>query len=940
MPVVALDSYEVFNDIGEIPGVSKSDIDAIEKLKEDNDKLVYGWLESSDAFLDADGNVSGFASYYCKWLSTLFGIEIEPRVYKWNDLLSGLEDGSINLSSYEFSDSGKFKSFKSTTDIAERAAKAFRLSNAEPLDEISKQRAINVGSLRDSQVIAKIGISLHLPYVLIEYDDYESVKSALVDGSIDVFYDAASAEAAFEDSIIVSADYLPIVLMPVVTVSVDDRYAVIPDVVQKAMNSGANIHLQELYNLGLQNYKSHRFSIALTPEEALYIESHLSIGMPIEIAVENNNYPISFYNDKEKDYQGISIDTLKEIAKITGLQFQIVDEENGVWSKIRNQLAEHDIAMVDELIKTKSREGRYLWTEHPYSLDYYALISTVEYENVTLDTIPECRVGLEQDSGKSEFFLTWYPDQQNTVLYSDINAAFDALKKGEIDLFMGSRNLVLYRTNYQEDPGFKVNYSFNVEFGSYFGFNRDEEILCSIVSKAQDLVDTEEISDRWTKKVFDYRGKVAKTQITFLIIGSVLLLIILILAIMLLLKNSRMNTKLEQTVKVRTAELEIQTDAAEIASMAKSDFLARMSHEIRTPLNAIIGMATIAGNDAAGNEKVVNDVDEILKASDHLLGILNDVLDMAKIEAGKFILNAQPFAFKPAMMEVESIIQSRCAEKNIEFLVDLNVPSDVTIIGDKLRLKQVIINLLGNAVKFTDEGGEIGFSVFEESAKADEIVLRFTVFDNGIGITDEQKEKLFEAFEQADASISSRFGGTGLGLAISQNLVKNMGGNIGVESTPGMGSSFSFVIPFEVSDVPEENVRITSEVPKLSGKNILLVEDIQINRDILLSLLADTGASFECADDGKKGILLFEASEPFHFDLIFMDIQMPVMNGYEAATAIRALDREDAKTVPIIAMTANAYKEDVDKAIEAGMNGHIAKPIDLNHIYNALTIIE
>jgi signal transduction histidine kinase/CheY-like chemotaxis protein len=397
------------------------------------------------------------------------------------------------------------------------------------------------------------------------------------------------------------------------------------------------------------------------------------------------------------------------------------------------------------------------------------------------------------------------------------------------------------------------------------------------------------------------------------------------------------NDELEATVHERTRELEEQTAAAQVASRAKSEFLARMSHEIRTPLNAIIGMSKIARKSSTDPGKTLSSLDEIETASSHLLDLLNDVLDMSKIESGKFVLSHEIFPLVKTMEEVVNLISLRCQDKNINFKADYSGIPPASVFGDKLRLKQVLINLLGNAVKFTPEGGKIDFFLENKGESAEGIAVAFTVADNGIGMTGDQVSRLFAAFEQADNSIALRYGGTGLGLAISQNLVGMMGGEITVKSRKGEGSVFNFTLNLEKSGEQAEP-RIAGEkgLPDLKGRRILLVEDIEINRIIMIELLSDTHLTIDEALDGKDALEKFAASPAGHYHLIFMDVQMPNMDGYEATRQIRALPREDAKTVPIIAMTANAYQEDINRALESGMNGHLAKPIDLDAVSRIL----
>ena len=389
-------------------------------------------------------------------------------------------------------------------------------------------------------------------------------------------------------------------------------------------------------------------------------------------------------------------------------------------------------------------------------------------------------------------------------------------------------------------------------------------------------------------------------------------------------------------INEKNMRLEELTKAAEAASMAKSAFLANMSHEIRTPLNAVIGMSLIARK-YAKDEKTLTAITEIETASKHLLGVLNNVLDMSKIESGKFELTQEAFPLGAAMKEVAELIRQRCNEKGIILKADFTDVKNHCVLGDQLRLKQILINLLGNAVKFTPENGTIVFALDVQEENDETIKIHFAVSDSGIGMTEEQIGRLFRTFSQADSSIYNRFGGTGLGLSISQNLTQMMGGEITVKSSPGEGSSFELTLVFPRAGESEESEDAPPViVPELSGRRLLLVEDVEINRIIMQELLADTHVEIEEAENGEAAVAAFGAKPLNHYDLVFMDVQMPILDGYEATRRIRKLDRPDAKTVPIIAMTANVYKEDIENSYNAGMNGHLSKPINLNAIMQLL----
>ena len=377
--------------------------------------------------------------------------------------------------------------------------------------------------------------------------------------------------------------------------------------------------------------------------------------------------------------------------------------------------------------------------------------------------------------------------------------------------------------------------------------------------------------------------------------------------------------------------------AAEASARSKSIFLAQMSHEIRTPLNVIIGMSQIAGNNLHDREKAKNALGQVLTSSRHLLAILNDILDISKIEYGKMELAPMPDRISDIYRDACYITQGSCNEKHLHFEMEVAELPDIRILVDTTRLSQVFINLLGNAVKFTPSGGKVCFGarVTEESAAF--ITLAFRIADTGIGMEEAQIARLFKPFEQADTSTSRRFGGTGLGLAISQSLVRMMGGEIQVASQKGQGSVFSFELVFPKVEKEEEDASCQSlEGLDLGGRNILLVEDIAINREIVKEALSVTGANVVEAGDGVEALEIFHASGSDFFACIFMDVQMPRMDGHEACRLIRAMPNRYAAEVPIVAMTANAFSEDVEAARACGMNAYLSKPLDLGQLRQVL----
>jgi len=397
-------------------------------------------------------------------------------------------------------------------------------------------------------------------------------------------------------------------------------------------------------------------------------------------------------------------------------------------------------------------------------------------------------------------------------------------------------------------------------------------------------------------------------------------------------------------VKRNMAEEELikAKDLAEQGSRSKGDFLSRMSHEMRTPMNAIIGMTRI-GMDTVDINRKDYCLGRIELASTHLLGVINDVLDMSKIEANKLELAYADFSLERMLSKVTNVVHFLIEEKQQQLVLSVEPDVPRAINSDEQRLSQVITNLLSNAVKFTPNGGTISLFVRKLREEDGVYSLQFEVKDTGIGISPEQREKLFKPFEQADGSISRRYGGTGLGLVISKQIIEMMKGKIEIMSTVGVGTSFVFDIHAGISQLDlsggnfagQEDASGAAEDYDFSWIKILVAEDIEINREIVESLLEPTGITIDFAEDGQAAYEKYAAA-PSAYNMIFMDIHMPKVDGYEATRMIRTLDNSSAQTIPIIAMTADVFREDIEKCITAGMNDHVGKPLDVGKIKEKL----
>ena len=410
-------------------------------------------------------------------------------------------------------------------------------------------------------------------------------------------------------------------------------------------------------------------------------------------------------------------------------------------------------------------------------------------------------------------------------------------------------------------------------------------------------------------------------------------------------------TEIDAEMRESMAKNEALAEAltvAEDASRAKTAFLSNMSHEIRTPMNAIIGLDTLALHDAGLSEQTRDYLEKIGASARHLLGLINDILDMSRIESGRVILHKEEFSLGAVLEEINTMVMSQCSDKGLHYECRVLSEMDDWYVGDATKLKEVLINILSNAIKFTEAPGSVTMTVRRTAQFEDQSTLCFRVQDTGIGMDQEFLPKIFDPFSQEDGSTKNKYGSTGLGMAITKNIVEMMNGTISVESEKGVGTAFTVFVTLKNSEheeaapaaAPGQETASASggdeQRPTLAGRRILLAEDIEINAEIMMDVLSMEEIEADHAENGRVAVEMFSASTPGSYSAILMDIRMPEMDGLEAAAAIRALDRPDAKKIPIIALTANAFDEDVQRSLQAGMNAHLSKPVEPDHLYRTL----
>ena len=472
-----------------------------------------------------------------------------------------------------------------------------------------------------------------------------------------------------------------------------------------------------------------------------------------------------------------------------------------------------------------------------------------------------------------------------------------------------------------------------------------EEVYGSVVEMIDPVTYTFELGDsQWVLEVMPENGWNSNEKL-YRLWGCGLLIVLLLTGFVFMIMLLHRTQESENTVVELNKKLQKALEQAKTASVEKSNFLFNMSHDIRTPMNAVIGMTSLIRHDAGNKDKVIEYADKIDISSQHLLGIINDILDMSKIEAGKTVFKYDDFSILNFIQKINNLFHSQIDEKKQTLTTKKNIRHE-WVNGDQLHLMQIFNNLLSNAVKYTQEGGEIQFLVEEcETNSSVYAKYRFLVRDNGIGMSADFKDKIFDAFTRAENSVTNKIQGTGLGMAITRNLVEAMGGTIDVESELGQGSCFEVLIELRIAEDRTVALAAQEETDKqdgniLQGMRFLCAEDNELNAEILTELLKIEGAECTICENGEEVLKAFEQSAPGDYDMILMDVQMPVMNGYEATKAIRRSSHKLAKTIPIIAMTANAFSEDVQHSLEAGMNAHVSKPVEMRVLEKTIRSIK
>lgn len=725
-----------------------------------------------------------------------------------------------------------------------------------------------------------------------------------------------------------------------VVVAYDSQpYYIVTNPGNKEVLDGLNMALERILDAN-PNFAAERYAVNF-PDRLVNIQlsdrdlEYVNERKTITVAVPENWYPLYCKETPLKNHTGIMADVLDEIKSFTGLRFSYVYAKNYADAIRLIQQGDADIL------------GFFLGDENDAAQLGLALSASYVSAN---NIIVRNKAGSYPAPGlvgalvESQRFPSGI-SAEKIRSYPGIKEALAAVNSGEADFIYGlsskmEQDISRYHfTNLA--PVTLVNDQSAISFALPTPVDPD---LLTVLNKAiNNLSESERtvIRNRNLESIgvneFSLTDFIYANPLQFMFI--VMFVLSVLFTALLLAIGARMKATVIQGNLKR----------AEAANLAKSEFLSRMSHEIRTPMNGIVGMSTIAMQNIDNTDKIKDCLEKVIMSSKHLLALINDVLDMSKIESGKVELRHESFNFRAFLQDFENLYGEQAKSKGISYETILASDLEVQIIGDSLRLNQVLSNLLSNALKFTPAKGMIKLRVSKTGEDQENVYLRFEVIDTGCGIAEENYDKIFESFEQENVDVTYKYGGTGLGLSIVKRFTGLMGGGIHVTSVQGSGSTFTVDLPFgkiKESGKPTRfsDINGRNDLAKdcyavdydFKGKRILLVEDNELNREIAEELIGVTGASVESAEDGVQAVEMFKESAEGYYDLILMDVQMPHMDGYEATRCIRALGRSDAQKVPIFAMTANAFAEDVQKSREAGMNAHISKPLDIRAVYKQM----
>jgi signal transduction histidine kinase len=880
----------------------------------------------------ADGTIDGYGVAYLNEISHYTGWRYEYVYATWQECLELLAKGEIDLlgmAQYTPERSEKYEFASLPSGVEYMVMYVRNDDNGIYYNDYQSFNGLKIGVLKgnfQTEVLSEVARKNSFTYQPVLFDSSQSMIAALQNKQIDAV--VTGSMPLYKDLRLVARFQAD----PIYFITTKGNKAVLQRLNDALMNIHANT--PEFENTTYATYYE-QSSLLTQPLLTKKERDYLAHRGPVTIGFLPNDEPLSSLNSDTQQPAGILPGVAKELERLAGVKVILKLLPPG--------------ARLDQSLQTEGFDLIAGVTDYePYRNNisirlsktfFQGRVMAVVNKNNFIDITKPQKVALPFNYvAYKNLILSNYP-HFSIINKNNTRDCLLAVADGEADLALQNSHIISYHLQNPRFSELKIlslfNFPDNLSLAAVN--NADGNQLLTIFNKCIDTLNPKTLDNIVMYETVQSPYQPTLTDLiykyNYLIAALVIVLIVLFTA---WLYFTLQRQKYLELLEAKNLELERAAKQALAASEAKSSFLSRMSHEIRTPLNAILGFTRLAlqpDKQNCHNEYL----QKISYSSELLLGIVNDVLDMSAIENQKLKLDNSPFQLSKILQELQSIYSDQCQDKNISFRLHCDAAGHDVLLGDSLRLQQILSNLLSNAVKFTESGGQITLSITQQQAEAaGKTVLLLVVSDTGCGMSEQMLAQVFQPFEQEDGSTARKYGGSGLGLSIVKYLVEAMGGSVNVHSVKDSGSTFTVRLTLPYAENITAAGNGTGAAQSLHGLHLLLAEDNLLNQELCLELLQSRGISSDCAGNGQEALERFSGSAPGTYDLILMDIQMPVMDGYQATQAIRASSHPQAQTIPIISLSADAFTEDIQRAYASGMDAHVSKPVVPEELFAAI----